>query len=177
MKRIRISHFGSSICIFLLSLIYLLGAPLFIEVIKSDVTKPNVSDVIIPLYLLFYFGGVVFLCFAFISAKYCVLDENGILLCFLGITYRKIAWSNIYDVMVGPDPFGKYTNKTLLLNCQPEIKYRPHNHAVPAIYEKSLYKDLFRGKIIRLRCGRKLDAVLILLNEYVGHSTGDGTVC
>ncbi len=167
MKKIRLSYFVSSVCAFVFALIFLFGAPMFMETVKSDPTKPNVTDVIVPLNVLFYFGGGVFLYIAFIDAKYSILAEEGISLCILGITYRKVLWGNIFDVTLGPDPFEKYTTRTLLLNCRPDIKYYPQNRTGASMYEKAFYKDLFRGKIIRLRCGKKLDSVLMLLNEYV----------
>lgn len=165
--KLRVSHFVSAMCAFVLALIFLLGAPMFIEAVKSDLTKPNVPDVIVPLYLLFYFGGGVFLFIAFMDAKYYILTEEGISVCLLGITYRKVKWENIFDVTIGPDPLKKYTTQTLLLNCQPEKRYCPQNCIGSSMYNKSLYKDLFRGKIICLRCGKKLDAVLMLLNRYI----------
>lgn len=167
MKKIRISHFISSMCAFVFALIFLLGAPMFMEAVKSDPTKPNVTDVIVPLYSLFYFGGGVFLYIAFVEAKYYILTMEGISVCLLGITYRKVKWDGIFDVMIGPDPLQKYTTQTLLLNCQPGKKYRPQNCIGSLMYEKSLYRDLFRGKVICLRCGKKLDAVLVLLNKYI----------
>lgn len=56
--------------------------------------------------------------------------------------------------MIGPDPFAKYENQTFLLNCQKDHVYRPLDLSGSA-YEKAFYKALLRGKIIRLRSGKK----------------------
>lgn len=174
MKKIRISHFISSVCAFVLALIFLLGAPMLAETIKADQSKPNGEDVIVPLYFLVYFGVGVFLYIAFMEAKYYILTAEGISVCLLGITYRKVRWDNIFDVTIGPDPLQKYAAQTLLLNCQPGKKYRPRigtpsslREFESSMYENSFYKDLCRGRIICLRCGKKLDSVLMLLNECV----------
>ena len=167
MKKIRISHFTSSVCALILSLIFLLGAPMLVEAVKSDPTKSVGADVPILLYFLSYLGVGVLLCFAFSEGKYHILTEDGICVCFLGFTYRKIKWENVFDVTIGPDPLQKYTTQTLLLNCQREKKYRPQNCIGSSLYEKAFYTDLRHGKIICLRCGKKLDSVLMLLNECI----------
>ena len=167
MTKIRISHFTSSVCAFVLALIYLLGAPILVEAVKSDPSKQSGAVVIVGLYILAYWGAGTFLYFAFMAAKYYILTEEGISVCLLGVTYRKLEWKNVYDVTIGPDPLEKYTTQTLLLNSRPGIKYSPRMGTTSSLYEKSFYKDLSRGRIICLRCGKKLDSVLMLLNEYV----------
>lgn len=174
MMKIRISHFTSSVCAFVLAFIFLLGAPILIESVKDDPTKAIGVDVIVALYFLAYLGAGVFLCIAFMEAKYYILTEEGISVCLLGIAYRKLKWENVFDVTIGPDPLQKYTVQTLLLNTQPGKKYSPRIGTPSSLrelefsmYEKSFYKDLCRGRIICLRCGKKLNSVLMLLNEYV----------
>lgn len=164
MKRIRISYFDSAAFCFILALIYLLIAPIVIGTVKSE---PNGADVIVPLCLLFYGGVGVWLCFAIREVRYYILTVEGISVCLLGITYRKVKWEDIFDIMIGPDPLIRATPQTLLLNCLPEKKYRPRMDGISFKYEKSFYKDLGRGKIIRLCCGKKLDSVLMLLDECV----------
>lgn len=167
MTKIRISHFASAVCAFVLALIYLLGAPIFVEFVTSDPSKQSGTDVIVGLYILAYCGAAAFLFISFMEAKYYILTEEGISVCLLGVTYRKLEWKNVYDVTIGPDPLEKYSAQTLLLNSQPGKKYCPRMGTTSSLYEKSFYKDLSRGRIIRLRCGKKLDSVLMLLNEYV----------
>lgn len=174
MTKIRISHFTSSVCAFVLALIFLLGAPILVEAVKSDPSKQSEADVIVALYFLAYLGVGVFLCIAFMEAKYYVLTKEGISVCLLGISYRKLKWENIYDVTIGPDPLRKYAVQTLLLNSRPGKKYYPRigtpsslREPGSSMYEKSFYKDLFLGRLICLRCGKKLDSVLMLLNEHV----------
>ena len=170
MIKIRISHFTSSVCAFVFALIYLLGAPILVELAKSDSTKTVGAIEQIGLYFLAYLGAGCFLCIAFMEANYYVLTEEGISVCLLGITYRKLKWENIYDVTIGPHPLQKYTPQVLLINSPPGKKYCPRIGAGSSMYEKSFYKDLFRGNIICLRCGKKLDSVLMLLNEYVSEN-------
>ena len=171
--KIRISHFSSAVSAFVLALIFLLGAPFLVKIVTSDSTKTIGADEIALLYFLFYLGVGVFLFFSFWEAKYYILSEEGIRVCLLGISYRKIKWETIFDVMIGPDPLQKYTTQTLLLNTQLGKKYSPKTGALSSLrdlssmYEKAFYKDLYRGRIICLRCGKKLDSVLVLLNKYV----------
>lgn len=165
--KIRISHFASATCAFALALAYLLGTPVLIEAVESDPTKVYGADVTAFLYFLLHFGIIVWLYFAFMEAQYYILTEEGISACFLGITYRKVKWENIFDAMIGPHPLQRNGTRTLLLNCRPGIKYRPQSRVGISAYEKSLYKDLFHGQIICLRCGKKLDSVLMLLREHL----------
>lgn len=174
MTKIRISHFTSSVCAFVLAFIFLLGAPILVETVKSDPSKQNGADVIVALYFLSYLGVGVLLCIAFMEAKYYILTEEGISVCLLGISYRKLKWEKIFDVTIGPDPLRKYAGQTLLLNSRSEKKYCPQigtpsslRELGSSMYEKALYKDLCLGRIICLRCGKKLDSVLMMLHEYV----------
>ena len=164
--KIRISHFGSSACLLFLAILFSISPPFVMVFLQSDASKQNVEDVAIFVYIYFYVVSAFLLYSAVWELKYYILNQEGISIYFLGVVCRQVRWESIFDVMIGPDPFQKYTTKTLLLNCQPGRKYRPQeNCVIGSMYEKSFYKDLWRGNVICLRCGRKLDSVLTLLNE------------
>ena len=167
MMKIRISHFSSSICLLVLSVILLLSPVFMMQLIQSDPSIQNAEDTSILIHLLFHIGCVTLLGMSLWEAKYYILTEQGISICLLGVAYRKVQWNNIFAITIGPDPFQKYTSQTLLLNCQQNKEYYLQNKIGSSMYEKDLYEDIFRGHVISLRCGKKLDSVLAMLRQYV----------
>ena len=119
-------------------------------------------DIKIGFALMGLLSGSVFICMAFSEFKCYTLTENGISISMFAFTYREILWKDIYDVMVAHDPYAKYENHTILLNCQKDRVYRPRKYGSDNSYEKAFYKDLRQGKIIRIRSGKKQQREQIL---------------
>jgi len=119
------------------------------------------------LYLMGFLSGTICLLNAFSWSKYYILSENGIAICIFGFQYRYVHWGEVFDIMIGPDPFIRRGRDTVLLNCQAGCVYRPQDPGAGSAYEKNFYRDLYRGRIIRFPCcGKRLDAVVALLKKY-----------
>ena len=161
--KIRIQHFGSA-CALTVFVLCILFVPKLITL-----QQPNLQDELyIALRVMCAIGFVVLGGCAFSEFKYYDISAEGITVSIFGIAYRRMKWDEVFDIMVGIDPLQKYSTQTLLLNCQQGKVYRPLPPSVKnyGVYEKSFYRDYYHGRILCVRCGKKLGEVLALINKY-----------
>ena len=59
--KIRICHFGSSVCLLILALLFLVSPPFAMGFLRSDPSKQNVEDVTILVYMFCYVVGAILL--------------------------------------------------------------------------------------------------------------------
>lgn len=156
--RLRLTRYVSAICLFLLS-----GLSLFIPELLSKLSGQTVEGA-------WMFAAMISLSLFLLGvpeAKGYVLTDTGIEVCFFGIRYRTVKWGDICDVVLGIDPFERYSGKTtILLDIRQGIIYRIVPHDMPPFYDRELFTSLLKGQVIRLRCGNSLEQVMQMIEDH-----------